>query len=143
VIYALPRLNCQLPFEKDEPFQYAYIFCQFNMTHRDLLASQDAIVALVSIPGAMLSIIGLSLILVQVWKHCWNSKNKAPMCPYQQLLGGLSLCDILFSCTNVVRVFILLDETSSRTLAKGHNTTCRALGFFHNSLSPPCGTMDC
>jgi hypothetical protein len=76
---------------------------------------------LLPILPATLSILASSTILSLVYKSGFDT------C-YKRILFGLSMSDILISCTLIVQPFLLPASTSTRLWAAGNDSTCTFLG---------------
>jgi len=104
------------------------------MTYRHLSHGQELLLAILPIPSALLSIIGSVIIITMAFR----SRQKKPWTPYQGLLTGMSLCDIIFSITLASGAFLYPQETSNRPLAMGNDATCDTVGFLNQfSYSAP------
>ena len=58
-----------------------------------------------------------------------GASRRAKVGPYDRLLLGLSMCDIISSLTYALTPFLLPRDTSDRAWASGTEATCTALGF--------------
>lgn len=95
-------------------------------TFSKLSTSQQIILAILPIPSSILSIIGSTVIIYIARK----SREAKGWNPYHRLLLGMSVCDIIFSITLGLNIFLLPRETSQRIWVMGNHATCSAMGFF-------------
>lgn len=101
-----------------------------------LSALQDQILSIVPIPAALLSIFGSVSIILMNCRNRRKSRNHNYWTPYNRLLIAMSSCDIIYSATLAISVFLLPQETSRRLYAGGNDASCSAIGFliqFSNS----------
>ena len=95
-------------------------------TFSKLSTSQQIILAILPIPSSILSVIGSTVIIYIARK----SREAKGWNPYHRLLLGMSVCDIIFSITLGLNIFLLPRETSQRIWVMGNHATCSAMGFF-------------
>lgn len=86
--------------------------------------SQQRILSALSMPTALLSILGSTLIIIRVFRCRLYKKS-----PYNRLMLALSASDIISSFSAGFGVFLLPQETSDVIWARGSETTCNLLGF--------------
>jgi hypothetical protein len=83
-----------------------------NYEFRDLTDLQKKLLAILPVPSSLFSIFGSTIIIVMVWKV---RKTKSWI-PYQRLLLGMSICDIISSLTLAVGPFLYPKGTSDKAL---------------------------
>lgn len=88
-----------------------------------LTDDQESLMSILGAISGSLSILGSSIIVYRVYK---NRKNTSP---YDRIMLGLSLCDIVSSFAFGLGPSLLPSVTSTRSWAKGNVTTCNFLGF--------------
>lgn len=86
--------------------------------------NQERVLSILSIISACLSICGSSLIIGRIVR-CKSYIGS----PYNRIMLGLSISDIISSFAAGFGVFLLPKETSPRVWAFGNETTCNMLGF--------------
>ena len=94
--------------------------------YTELSGSQQLLLAILPIPSSICSVIGSSVIIFIALK----SRRSKAWTPYNRLLLGMSVCDIIFSITLGLNIFLLPRETSQRIWVMGNHATCSAMGFF-------------
>lgn len=70
-----------------------------------------------------LSLVGSSLIVFRAFK------NRRDMTPYDRIMLGLSLTDMVSSFVYAFGPLLLPADTSTRSWALGNDRTCKMLGF--------------
>lgn len=93
----------------------------------DLTNSQEIILYLLQIFSGTLSLIGSSTILFKIFRNLRRGNHTTP---YDRLILGLSICDVISSLTYAMGPFLLPRDTSKRVWALGNDSTCTFLGFF-------------
>lgn len=84
---------------------------------------QERVLSSLFVVSACLSIVGSATIVRKVLR------NRSVASPYDRLLFGLSVADIVASTTYAMWPFLLPDESSKRIWAVGNDATCNLLGF--------------
>jgi hypothetical protein len=84
---------------------------------------QEIILSVLMICSGVLSILGSSTIVYRV------AENKTRTKPYDRIMLGLSVCDIVASFSYIVTPFLLPKETSQRVWASGSDGSCSILGW--------------
>lgn len=87
--------------------------------------SQERLLSILAVISGTLSIFGSGLILFRVFR---NYRNKSTT-PYDRIMGGLSVFDMISSFSFGYGTFLLPQETSPRAWAMGTSLTCNLLGF--------------
>jgi len=95
--------------------------------YRSLSDVQKTILDILPIPSAVLSIFGSSIIIYMAYL----SRKSRPWTPYNRLLVGMSVFDIITSIALASAAFSNPKETSNKALAMGNDSTCSAMGFFN------------
>jgi hypothetical protein len=90
-------------------------------TESTLTDTQQKVLILLPFFSGTLSIVSSSTILYLVCKSGFGT------C-YKRILFGLSVSDILISCTLIIQPFLLPAATSTRLWAAGNDSTCTLLG---------------
>eukprot|EP00957_Ditylum_brightwellii_P082387 6264303-Ditylum_brightwellii.AAC.1 len=90
-------------------------------------ARNELIVAIFQKTGAFLSILGSSLIVSDVAKKVRNSKETDP---YQRIMVGLSIFDILISFFFFFLGTWMVPKETGWLWAVGNTSSCSAQGFF-------------
>lgn len=85
--------------------------------------SQEKVLSSLFVASAFLSIVGSATIVRKVLR------NRSIASPYDRLLLGLSVSDIIASSTYAMWPFLLPKESSKRIWAIGNDATCNLLGF--------------
>lgn len=85
---------------------------------------QERVLSILSLVFSLLSICGSTMIIARILR-CRSYST-----PYNRLMIGLSVSDIVTSFVLGFGVFLLPEETSTRNWARGNETTCHMLGFF-------------
>ncbi|CAJ1935212.1 unnamed protein product [Cylindrotheca closterium] len=96
-------------------------------TYRSLTDSQKTLLASLPIPSAILSIVGSSIIIFMAYL----SRKSRPWTPYNRLLVGMSVYDIITSIALASAAFLNPTETSTKAWAMGNDSTCSLMGFFN------------
>jgi hypothetical protein len=99
---------------------------EMSVSSTDLSDSQEITLILLQMFSATLSLIGSSVIVFKILR---SLHRKQPSTPYDRIILGLSMCDIVASCTYAVSPFLLPKDTSNRIWAFGNETSCTWLGF--------------
>lgn len=89
-----------------------------------LTDSQERVLSVLGIASASLSICGSALIITRILR-CKTYIDS----PYNRIMVGLSVSDIISSFANGFGVFFLPKQCSPRVWAMGNETTCNMLGF--------------
>jgi hypothetical protein len=84
---------------------------------------QEIILSVLMICSGLLSILGSSTIVYRV------AEKKTRTTPYDRIILGLSVCDIVASFSYIVTPFLLPQETSQRVWASGSDGSCSFLGW--------------
>ena len=92
----------------------------------DLSDEQEIILSVLQVCSAILSLIGSCTIVFKILRSL--SRNQSTT-PYDRIILGLSICDIVSSCTYAMGPFLLPRETSQRVWVFGNASTCQKLGF--------------
>eukprot|EP00957_Ditylum_brightwellii_P041188 3117733-Ditylum_brightwellii.AAC.1 len=90
-------------------------------------ARNELIVAIVTKTGAFLSTIGSSLIVSDIAKKVRSGKETDP---YQRIMVGLSIFDILFSFFVSFLLTWMVPKETGWLWAAGNTSSCSAQGFF-------------
>eukprot|EP00934_Nitzschia_sp_Nitz4_P002311 Nitzschia sp. Nitz4//scaffold402_size10731//6926//8110//NITZ4_009060-RA/size10731-processed-gene-0.7-mRNA-1//1//CDS//3329551076//2311//frame0 len=98
---------------------------QYEMEPSSLSNTQEKVLILLSIVGGSLSILGSSAI---VYKTLSKGFQRGP---YDRLMLGLSVCDIVSSLNLALSPFMLPSATSQRVWATGNDATCSMNGWFY------------
>ena len=98
--------------------------------YTELSGSQQLLLAILPIPSSICSVIGSSVIIFIALK----SRRSKAWTPYNRLLLGMSVCDIIFSITLGLSIVLLPNELSSSSYSKrlfafGNDASCNAMGF--------------
>lgn len=88
-----------------------------------LTDSQESTMSILGAISGSLSILGSSLIVYRVYK------NRHSTSPYDRIMLGLSICDIVSSFSFGLGPLLLPTDTSTRAWASGNERTCNFLGF--------------
>jgi hypothetical protein len=106
-----------------------------------LTDSQEVLMSSLNMISATLSCLGSSMIVYRVYKNRnetvvrKNSKHTEFITtPYDRIMLGLSVCDIVASLTFGFGSLLLPSDSSTRAWAAGTDTTCSFLGFFTVSI---------
>eukprot|EP00934_Nitzschia_sp_Nitz4_P000998 Nitzschia sp. Nitz4//scaffold301_size22573//18072//19286//NITZ4_008556-RA/size22573-processed-gene-0.25-mRNA-1//-1//CDS//3329547022//998//frame0 len=94
-----------------------------SLQDNNLQDSQEVALYVLTMISALLSVLGSLTIVHKVVAMYFFSG------PYDRLLLGLSLCDIIASISYAITPFMLPKDTSDRAWASGSDGTCSALGF--------------
>ena len=77
--------------------------------YTELSGSQQLLLAILPIPSSICSVLGSSIIIFIALK----SRRSKAWTPYNRLLLGMSICDIIFSITLGLSIFLLPKDSSS------------------------------
>eukprot|EP00980_Cylindrotheca_fusiformis_P020760 scaffold7755_cov104-Cylindrotheca_fusiformis.AAC.5 len=88
-----------------------------------LTDDQEIILSVLMISSAVLSAVGSLTIVYKV-----ISKNRQRK-PYDRIMLGLSICDIVASLAYIMTPFLLPKQTSQRVWASGSKVSCSILGW--------------
>lgn len=91
-------------------------------TDQSFLNIQEILLSLLPLPSALLSVVSSSLIIHLVTKKNFKS-------PYQRILFGLSVSDLIVAFNYALQPYLLPAETSRFPFTIGNDFTCTALGF--------------
>ena len=83
---------------------------------------QEVIIAVLPVISSILSIVGSSTIVRLTLRRKLST-------PYDRILFGLSIADMVSSATNALNPYLAPRDTSPRIFAIGNDTTCAAIGF--------------
>uniref|UniRef100_A0A7S4SJ62 G-protein coupled receptors family 1 profile domain-containing protein n=2 Tax=Ditylum brightwellii TaxID=49249 RepID=A0A7S4SJ62_9STRA len=102
------------------PFDVSPFSCLDN-------ARNELIVEIISRTGGLISTLGSSLIVEDILKKVYKGKQTDP---YQRIMLGLSLCDILISTFLFALGTWMVPKETGWLWAVGNTASCSAQGFF-------------